>query len=152
MDCKAHSQALLSKWVYKALLDPSTEWARLFLELSFYFTWEQRRVINRAHYSPLDTKFLGSIRSCRSMPYTTGIWQAQTTLRRHLLSPTNNRILAHWHLEDILNHLHPFAYMKKEILNGIIQTLGKLGITRAEHLWNDNKNLWHSFIVNLKRI
>lgn len=41
MDCKTHANALLSKWVSKALIDPTSEWARLFLALSKDFTWEQ---------------------------------------------------------------------------------------------------------------
>lgn len=38
MDTKAYAQALLSKWVSKALIDPSTEWEKLFLTLSEDFT------------------------------------------------------------------------------------------------------------------
>lgn len=72
MDCKTHTQALLSKWVLKALIDPTMEWAKLFFELSSDFTWEQRRVLNRAQYTQ-DQIILASIHTYRSMPYTAGI-------------------------------------------------------------------------------
>lgn len=41
IDCKAHSQALLSKQVSTALPDPTTEWVSLFLELFADFMWYQ---------------------------------------------------------------------------------------------------------------
>lgn len=34
MDCATHANALLCKWVSKALVEPSLEWAKLFLALS----------------------------------------------------------------------------------------------------------------------
>lgn len=40
LDCLTHSQALLSKWIAKALDDPTTEWAALFLTLSESITWD----------------------------------------------------------------------------------------------------------------
>lgn len=38
MDCKMHANALLSKCVSKALIEPTSEWAKLFLALSNDFT------------------------------------------------------------------------------------------------------------------
>lgn len=52
MDCKIHVNALLSKWVSKALIEPSIEWAQIFLALLVEFTWEQCHVFNRAHLLP----------------------------------------------------------------------------------------------------
>lgn len=57
-DCFTHSQALLSKWITKALDDPSTKWASLFLSLSTLMTWEYKRALNRAHYNAMEKSFL----------------------------------------------------------------------------------------------
>lgn len=76
MDIKAHAQVLLRKWVSNTLMDPTMEWARLFLLLLEDFTWEQRRSINKARYSPLDRILLNTVRTCRSMTYTSKIWKA----------------------------------------------------------------------------
>lgn len=95
IDCKMHVQAVLNKWVSKALLDPTTEWASLLLELTSDFTWDQQRAINRAQYSPCERVLLCSVHTCRSMPYTTCIWQAWEALCRHLiLSPAGNQLPA----------------------------------------------------------
>lgn len=40
-----HSHALLNKWVAKALNDPTSEWASLFMELFANFTWESTRAL-----------------------------------------------------------------------------------------------------------
>lgn len=39
-DYYTHSHALLSKWISKALDNPSIEWASLFLTLSHNMTWK----------------------------------------------------------------------------------------------------------------
>lgn len=52
IDCKTHAQALLSKWISKALEDPTTKRACLFLALFEDFTWEKKRVTNLALYIP----------------------------------------------------------------------------------------------------
>lgn len=75
MDRKSHAQALLSKWMPKALTKPTIEWASLFLTLSEDFTWEQRRSINRACYSLLDHVLFGTMRTCKSLTYTSRIWK-----------------------------------------------------------------------------
>lgn len=149
MDCKTHTQALLSKWVLKALIDPTMEWAKLFFELSSDFTWEQRRVLNRAQYTQ-DQIILASIHTYRSMPYTAGIQKAWEALRWHLiLIPKGNVILAHWQVEDLLNHLQPYANMEKVTLKNITIVLGKLGIMRESHLQNDVTDMWASFETKL---
>lgn len=103
---KTHAQALLSK----ALVEPRTEWARLFLAPSSDFTWEQCQSINRAHYTPLDKLLLTSIKSCQYMPYTAGIWKAQATLQCHLLlSPTGNSLPTHWQEKTFSTFFNPLA-------------------------------------------
>lgn len=62
-------------------------------------------------------------------------------LHRHLLlSPNGNTIPSHWRMEDILNQLQPFANMGAPTLKSITFVLGILGITRAEHLWDQDNN------------
>lgn len=67
IDSQSHAQALLSKWVFKALLDPSTKWDQLFLTFFEEFAWEQKRSVNRVHYSSLDYIQLGMVRTRKSM-------------------------------------------------------------------------------------
>lgn len=62
-DYMAHSMVLLSKWVTKAIDEPHSEWALMFLKLSGHFTWEQRRLLNHAHYTTLERLFFGKVKS-----------------------------------------------------------------------------------------
>lgn len=150
VDCKTHFQTLLSKWVSKALLEPTTKWAQLFIEIFVEFTWEQRRVTNRAQYSHLDRILLCLVRTYHIMQCTTGIWQAWAALRRHLLlSLEGNSICAHWRMEDILNHLLPYVNMDIGKRKIIILALRKLGITKAAHLWDSEEHTWKSFDTKL---
>lgn len=55
-----HLQALQSKWIAKALDDPSTQWASLFFSLLALMTWEQRRALNWAKYFAPDSAFWSS--------------------------------------------------------------------------------------------
>lgn len=152
MDCTTHANALLSKWVSNSLIEPTIEWALIFLELLAYFTWEQRRALNRASYTSLDRILLGRVRTCRSMPYTMGVWKSWVALRRHLfLAPTNNDVLSHWRVEDILHALHPFVLVEENTLKNITLTLGKIGITKAGNLWEPTNNSWKSFEEKLLR-
>lgn len=76
----AHSQALLNKWVTKVIDSPLSKWASLFLELSRIFTWDQRRVLNQAHYTNIDRLFFGSVKSYGALTYTTCIWKSWEAL------------------------------------------------------------------------
>lgn len=112
IDCKAHAQALLSKWVSKVLTKPIIEWVHLFLVLFEDFILEQCQTINQAGYTPLEKLLLNLVGTCRSMMYMAGIWKAWAALKSHLvLTPLGNALPTHYRVEDILNSLPPFSYM-----------------------------------------
>lgn len=113
--------ALLSKWVLKAILDPSTEWAQLFLTLFEDFTWEHRRSINKVQYTSLHHIMLGTVCTYRLMTYTSSIWKAWAALRCHLLlSPIDNVLLAHQRIKEVVESLPLFAYMTKNTQKSLV--------------------------------
>lgn len=109
-------------------------------------------MLNRAQYTQLDKILLGKVHTCRSMYYIVGVWKSWMVLMRYLfLSPTTIAIPAHWRVEDILHALHPLALMEVHTIKNIALTLGKLGITKAGHLWELVDNSWKSFEAKLAR-
>lgn len=75
------------------------------------------------------------------MSYTAGIWKAWMALRHNLfLSPRGNDVPAHWWVEDVLHSLHLFSLMEESTIKNITLTLGKIGITKAGHLWDPVDN------------
>lgn len=79
-DCFTHSQALLNKWVSKALDDPSSKWATLFLSLSAHMSWEHRRALNRAQYFATNWVLFADITSSGNMEFLGGLWKSWTTI------------------------------------------------------------------------
>lgn len=85
------------------------------------------------------------------MHYIAGIWKAWEALQRHLvLSPVGNQLPAHWRIEELLNHLQPYANMQKTTLKSITFLFEKLGIMKLGHLWNPLDNTWKSFTEKMK--
>lgn len=80
------------------------------------------------------------------------IWRAWEALRRYLiLSQTSNQLPDHWRIEEVLNHLQPYANMGKETLKILVFLFGKIGVTIIGHLWNNTDNTWKTFTEKLKR-
>lgn len=150
IDDKTHAQALLRKWVLKALIDPSLEWAKLFITLSIDFTQDQCRAINMDQYTSLEKIMLGMVHTCRSMTYTTGLWKAWVSLRCHqLLSLVGDALLAHWQIEEIINSLPPFSCLSTVTCKSLTHVMGKLEVTRVAHLWDPTRDSQKNFDKNL---
>lgn len=131
----AHADALLSRWVGKALKDPNTKWANVFFTLIKDFTWENRRAQNRAQYTNTDCVLFGTPKTYGTLHYAIDIWNTCEALRCHLLlSPDGNFLPTQWHISDIIHALHPFAALNNDHTLSLNKTLGKLGVTSAEHL------------------
>lgn len=58
-----HSNALLSRWVARALENTNTKWAVLFLGLMKDFSWEHRIAQNCAKYTGIDYILLGLVKA-----------------------------------------------------------------------------------------
>lgn len=58
-----HVDALLNRWVARGIEEPNSEWTVTFLTLIQEFSWEQRRVQNRARYTNSDRLMLGTVNS-----------------------------------------------------------------------------------------
>lgn len=94
---------------------------------------------------------MGVVHSCRSMAYTIGIWRAWVALRRHLiLSSIGNQLPTHWHIEEVLNNLQPYANMGKVTLKAIVFLFGRIGITQVDNLWDHANNTWKSYTKKLE--
>lgn len=72
-DYLTHSKVLLSRWVTRALEDPSTEWAVVFIAPSKAFTWEQRRTLNRALYNDTNRILFSIVKSYGSLIDTSSL-------------------------------------------------------------------------------
>lgn len=139
----AYVNALLSKWIARALEDPTTKWATLYMSLAKELTWEQRRIQNRAQYTNSNRFLFGSIKSSGTMTYTVGLWKAWEALNYHLfLNLGGQSIPAHWCIYDIINVVHPFSSLGTDQTISLTKTLGKLGVLCIEHLWNSSSNSW----------
>lgn len=93
------------------------------------------------------------VKSYGSMECTLGIWKTWEVLRRHLLlSPLGNLLPAHWQIADIINALHPFSALSHEHTISLNAMLGKLGVTKAEHLWDPTSNTWKDFDEKMTRL
>lgn len=142
-----HVDALLSKWVAKALEDTHTKWVDIFFALIKEFSWEQRRSQNRAQYTDVDRIIFGEVKAYGAMHYFAEIWNVWEALRRHmLLSPTGNLLPTQWRISDIVHALN------KDHTVSMNKTLGKLGITQAEDLWDTSTNSWKDFEENMTRL
>lgn len=138
MDCLTHLQALLSKWITKALDDPTTEWAVRFLTLSTSITsWDQRRALNRADYTATDRILFGEVTSCGHMKFLAGLWKAWSALCRHLLlNPKGTTLHAHWQVADIVKSLHPFSILDNATTISLLSIMSKLGVRKVQDFWD----------------
>lgn len=75
-DDRTHAQALLYKWVAKALENPNIDWAQLFLEISKRLSGENLRLLNKASYTDQDRMLLGTIKSYGVIKYVTWVWKS----------------------------------------------------------------------------
>jgi hypothetical protein len=89
-DFRTHSEALLSKWVLKALDTPGSEWAQMFEVNLIMVKWRNYKSIRRNFYSTADLILLGTPVSFMQLTYTGTLWKAWSALRDYLiLHPTD---------------------------------------------------------------
>jgi hypothetical protein len=79
-DFKTHSDALLSKWVLKALKHPASEWAQFFGVNLKMFQWRNNKIICGYCYTVEDLILLCTPSSFLKLVYTGSLWKAWTAL------------------------------------------------------------------------
>jgi hypothetical protein len=79
-DFRTHLDALLSKWVLKALDNPASKWAQLFGVNLRLAKWRNYKSIRRNHYSTKDLLLLGTPVSFLQLKYTGTLWKAWVPL------------------------------------------------------------------------
>jgi hypothetical protein len=136
-DFRAHLDALLSKWVLKALDNPDSEWARL-LEANLRLAkWRNYTSIRRNKYSTVDLLLLGTPVSFLQLTYTGTLWKAWSLLRDYLiLHPADLALPGQWTIEDLLQVLQDVHLASSAQLTELAAVLGRVGCRRVSDLWD----------------
>ncbi|CAM6084196.1 unnamed protein product [Calypogeia fissa] len=126
-EVKAHSRALLSRWILKALDNPTSEWALLFAANLRLVRSINQKKIKRYCYQPSDLILLGRPVGFGKLPYMGALWKSWSALREHLILTENAQLLGWWLIEDVLKVLPGLQALSPTDSRGLADLLGRLG-------------------------
>jgi hypothetical protein len=152
-DFKTHSDALLSKWVLKALKPPDSEWAQLFGVNLQKFQWRNNNIIRRHGYSVEDLILLGTPSSFLKLAYTGSLWKAWTALRDFLIFyPDRRPIPGHWSVEDLARVLNEIQLASSDSILELAAVMGRIGCRRVSQMWEYELHTWKDLNYRLARV
>jgi hypothetical protein len=152
-DFKTHLDALLSKWVLKALENLDSEWAKLFGVNLQMVKWQNTKIIRRHCYSVEDLILLSTPTSFLKLTYTVSLWKAWKPLREFLiLYPEGRSIPGHWSIEDLARVLNTIQLASSDSILELAAVMGRIGCRRVSHLWDWELKKWKDLSNKLDRV
>ncbi|CAM6102385.1 unnamed protein product [Calypogeia fissa] len=151
-EVKAHSKALLCRWILHALDNPRSEWAQLFAANLRLVRWVNQKKIKKYCYQSSDLILLGRPTGFGKLPYTGSLWKSWSALREHLILQDGAWLLGRWLIEDVVKVLPGLQNLPLADSRMLADLLGRMGAKIVQHLWNACDQHWHCFHAQLQHI
>ncbi|CAM6082402.1 unnamed protein product [Calypogeia fissa] len=147
-----HSGALLSRWLLKALDDPTSEWALLLAANLQMFWWINHRLLKKYCYNLTDRLLLGRPCGFSRLTYTDALWKPWSKLRENLILAEDSPLPGRWMIEDLLKVLPGFQALSLADSRVLAACIGRLGVHTVQDLWSLRDRRWRSFNDQLLHI